>query len=250
MKTFLTLLSIITLSACCGGLSGNECSCTLKAIKLDFNAHLQDMQGKPLKIKGAELFVKENSANVPISSEKPLISDSEGKITGKIIIGERDNEAPGASIVFTYPKIDGYYFSNSDLYLDGFGENYTLKGSAITYAKRNYLKLTITSLDSLVSKFYFHSHIGNGYLLNLHYIIAEDDYLHVDFKKGMTQTIVVPSVRDANSFFHFDIYDYSNPVKKLKNTVTINSTNPKNLGDFIFPPMDKDTVSYTLIINK
>jgi hypothetical protein len=244
MKIFLALLSIISISACCN--YTDSCSCTLKPIKLDINAQLQDMEGKPLKIKGAELLVKSDDPNIPIASEKPLISDKDGNIMGKLVIGERDDETGAARPIFVFPKIDGYYFNNSDLNLRGFLENYTLDGSFLAYAKKNYLKLTITSRDSLVSGLSFHSHIGSD--LNNPYIIDYNEYIYINFKKGMTQTIVVPSVRDAKSIFHFEIFDHSIPSKLLKNRVSIN--NDKNLGDFIFPPVDKHTVAYTLIINK
>jgi hypothetical protein len=208
------------------------------------------MQGKPLKISGAALSVKSNSSYFPLSSEKPLISDNDGKFNGKLVLGEHPCDA-SLNPEFIYPKVEGYYFSDSDLKLNlnSSANKYSLGGSFIAYAKKNYMKLTITSKDSLVSKLAYHSHLVKSFFDHASpYIIPYDEYAFVDFKSGMTQTIVVPSVRDAKSFFDFNLLDKNIPANTLKNTVYIN--NDKDLRWFVFPAVDKDTVDYSLIISK
>ena len=236
IQFFFALTSLSLFTSCSAFM--DESNCTTKKKQYDFNARIVDTKGNPLTIKGAVLGVTTNSSYFPISSSSELISDNEGKFSGKLIVGKHDCDAPSGNPKFIVPTIDGYFYSHDDLSLE--------TSTFIAYAKKNYMKLTIVNTDTLVGLLDLHSHVGKNFASGFAEIIKIDEPVLIDFKKGMTQTIVIPSVRNTESYFHTKLLDNSITRIELKNSIFVN--NNQSLFGFIFPSIDRDTVAYTFVI--
>jgi hypothetical protein len=191
-----------------------------------------------LKKKGVKLEVSSSNSFCGITNST-LMSDEEGKYLASIPLASHDCDL-SCPLTFTPQDIDGFILLNP-----------TLTGSAgqattIAYTKKNFVKLTFVNTDTIISRLFFHSHIGNVVAESGPYIIKDSEPVLIDFKKGMTQTVLVPSARGVASFLHFSLFDNKTPSKETTSQSLF--YNDKDLRRFAFPFEGKDTVAYTLKI--
>ena len=232
MKNLFILASICSITAC--GLL-EERDCFKEPTTLNLYANLVDLKGKPLKIEGVKLVYQDCVETNKVT----YLSDKEGKFRGTYTQEKRYCDAPSCNISFTLQDtLDGYFFCGHTIHTSD-------PIPTISYAKKNYMKLTVVNTDTAVKQMLLHSHIGNynTYLANYSVSSTYEDGLF-DFSKGTTLTRVINSVRDTTNYFHYNCYDL---LKKKMESKQL-AYNSKDLRYLSLPAVDKDTVTYTLII--